>query len=96
MVNNINYVGLKIIENNEMICSKYYESSYNIKLNEIMRINNKINDYTNKIEPQIENIMKDYSNNLLDIKFKNIKDILTIIDENIKKTMKLFLTYLIK
>ena len=85
MENNTNYDMLKINEKNDMICSKYDESSYNKKLNEIMLNNNEINDYTNKIESQIENIIKDYSNNSLDIKFKNIKDILTMINKIIKK-----------
>ena len=96
MADNINCNGLKINENNNMICSKYDGSSYNKELNEIMLNNNDINDCTKKIESQIENIIKDYSNNSLDIKFKNIKDSLTKIDENIKKNNEIIFNLLNK
>ena len=96
MANNINYNRLKLNDNNDMICPKYDENLYNKKLNEIMLNNNNINYCTNKIESQIENIIKDYSNNSLDIKFKNIKDSLTMIDENIKKNNEIIFNLLNK
>ena len=96
MADNINRNGLKINENNDKICNKYDESSYNKKLNEIMLNNNDINVCTNKIESQIENIIKDYLNNYLDIKFKNIKDSLTMIDKNIKKNNEIIFNLLNK
>jgi len=96
MANNINYNRLKINENNDMVYSKYDESLYNKKLNEIMLNNNDINDWTNKMESQIENIIKYYLYNSLDLKFKNIKNSLTMIDKNIKKNNEIIFNLLNK
>ena len=58
------------------------------KIDEIIQINNKINDSINGIKLQLENIIKNSSDNLLNIQLKNINMIINIINEDISKNNK--------
>ena len=70
----------KIIENYGLICPKCREKINIKKINDIILNNDKITTYTNKIKLQIENIINNYSNDLL----SNINNILKMIKEEIK------------
>ena len=60
-----------------------WRKKINEKINKIILNNKNINNYSNKIESQIDNIIKDYSVENLDIQLININNILKIINEDI-------------
>ena len=88
--NNYNTNEMKASENYGLICPKCGEEMNTEKINDITLNNNKIKNYINDIELQIEIIIKNNSNDLLN----NITNILKIIKEDIKKNDEIILNLL--
>ena len=78
------------LEDEEFKCPKCGEKIMlnKEKIDEIIQNNNKINDSINGIKLQLENIIKNSSDNLLNIQLKNINMIINIINEDISKNNK--------
>ena len=70
----------KIIENYGLICPKCGEKVNIEKINDIILNNDKITTFSKEIKSQIENIIKNDSNDAL----SNINNILKMIEEEIK------------